>query len=99
MELERELKGELERELKAGTFTGPLKFSLKLPLELPLQLNPLSIQTYCSQLTSQNSKTVKSHLSMTLMRVKLVLNKVKFKRRTWDARENFLLRLRPKTRT
>ncbi len=31
-----------------------------------------SIQTYCSQLTSQNSKTVKSHLSLTLMQVKLV---------------------------
>ena len=30
------------------------------------------IQTYCSQLTSQNTKTVKSHLSLTLMRVKLV---------------------------
>ena len=30
------------------------------------------IQTYCSQLTSQNSKTVKSHLSLTLMQVKLV---------------------------
>ena len=30
------------------------------------------IQTYCSQLTSQNQKTVKSHLSLTLMRVKLV---------------------------
>ena len=32
------------------------------------------IQTYCSQLTSQNTKTVKSHLSLTLMRVKLVLS-------------------------
>ena len=31
------------------------------------------IQTYCSQLTSQNTKTIKSHLSLTLMRVKLVL--------------------------
>ena len=30
------------------------------------------IQTHCSQLTSQNPKTVKSHLSLTLMRVKLV---------------------------
>ncbi len=30
------------------------------------------IQTNCSQLTSQNTKTVKSHLSLTLMRVKLV---------------------------
>ena len=30
------------------------------------------IQTHCSQLTSQNQKTVKSHLSLTLMRVKLV---------------------------
>ena len=30
------------------------------------------IQTHCSQLTSQNTKTVKSHLSLTLMRVKLV---------------------------
>ena len=29
-------------------------------------------QTYCSQLTSQSPKTVKSHLSLTLMRVKLV---------------------------
>ena len=32
------------------------------------------IQTHCSQLTSQNPKTVKSHLSLTLMRVKLVSN-------------------------
>ena len=32
------------------------------------------IQTYCSQLTSQNTKTVQSHLSLTLMRVKLVQN-------------------------
>ena len=32
------------------------------------------IQTNCSQLTSQNPKTVKSHLSLTLMRVKLVSN-------------------------
>ena len=31
------------------------------------------IQTHCSQLTSQNTKTVKSNLSLTLMRVKLVL--------------------------
>ena len=31
------------------------------------------IQTHCSQLTSQNTKTVKSHLSLTLMRVKLVI--------------------------
>ena len=30
------------------------------------------IQTYYSQLASQNQKTVKSHLSLTLMRVKLV---------------------------
>ena len=30
------------------------------------------IQTHCSQLSSQNPKTVKSHLSLTLMRVKLV---------------------------
>ena len=31
------------------------------------------IQTHCSQLTSENTKTVvKSHLSLTLMRVKLV---------------------------
>ena len=30
------------------------------------------IQTHCSQLTSKNPKTVKSHLSLTLMRVKLV---------------------------
>ena len=30
------------------------------------------IQTHCSQLTCQNTKTVKSHLSLTLMRVKLV---------------------------
>ena len=30
------------------------------------------IQTYCSQLTSQNTKSVQSHLSLTLMRVKLV---------------------------
>ena len=30
------------------------------------------IQTHCSQLISQNPKTVKSHLSLTLMRVKLV---------------------------
>ena len=30
------------------------------------------IQTHCSQLTSQNTKTVKSHLSLALMRVKLV---------------------------
>ena len=30
------------------------------------------IQSHCSQLTSQNLKTVKSHLSLTLMRVKLV---------------------------
>ena len=30
------------------------------------------IQTHCSQLTSQRPKTVKSHLSLTLMRVKLV---------------------------
>ena len=30
------------------------------------------IQTHCSQLTSQNPKTVKSHLSLTLMQVKLV---------------------------
>ena len=30
------------------------------------------IQNHCSQLTSQNTKTVKSHLSLTLMRVKLV---------------------------
>ena len=30
------------------------------------------IQTHCSQLTTQNPKTVKSHLSLTLMRVKLV---------------------------
>merc|ERR1712049_37269 len=30
------------------------------------------IQTHCSQLTSQNQKTDKSHLSLTLMRVKLV---------------------------
>ena len=28
------------------------------------------IQTHCSQLTSQNTKTVKSYLSLTLMRVK-----------------------------
>ena len=34
------------------------------------------IQTHCSQLTSQNPKTVKSHLSLTLMRVKLVLSNV-----------------------
>ena len=34
------------------------------------------IQTHCSQLTSQNPKTVKSHLSLTLMRVKLVVNKI-----------------------
>ena len=34
------------------------------------------IQTHCSQLTSQNPKTVKSHLSLTLMRVKLVLSLV-----------------------
>ena len=32
------------------------------------------IQTYCSQLTSKDIKTVKSHLSLTLMRVKLVSN-------------------------
>ena len=32
------------------------------------------IQTHCSQLTSQNPKTVKSHLSLTLMQVKLVSN-------------------------
>ena len=32
------------------------------------------IQTHCSQLTPQNKKTVKSHLSLTLMRVKLVLH-------------------------
>ena len=31
------------------------------------------IHTYCSQLTSQNPKSVKSHLSLTIMRVKLVL--------------------------
>ena len=31
------------------------------------------IQSHCSQLTSQNPKTVKSHLSLTLMRVKLVI--------------------------
>jgi len=30
------------------------------------------IQTHCSQLTSQNTKFVKSNLSLTLMRVKLV---------------------------
>ena len=30
------------------------------------------IKTHYSQLTSQNPKTVKSHLSLTLMRVKLV---------------------------
>ena len=29
------------------------------------------IQSHCSQLTSKNPKTVKSHLSLTLMRVKL----------------------------
>ena len=34
------------------------------------------IQIHCSQLTSQNPKTVKSHLSLTLMRVKLVLHNV-----------------------
>ena len=32
------------------------------------------IQTHCSQVTSQNQKTVKSHLSLTLMRVKLVFS-------------------------
>ncbi len=31
------------------------------------------IQTHCSQLTSQNTKTVQIHLSLTLMRVKLVI--------------------------
>ena len=31
------------------------------------------IQTYCLQLISQNSESVESHLSLTLMRVKLVL--------------------------
>ena len=35
------------------------------------------IQTHCSQLTSQNQKTVKSNLSLTLMRVKLVLTAFK----------------------
>ena len=30
------------------------------------------IQTHCSQLTSQNTKTVKRYLSLTLMRDKLV---------------------------
>ena len=34
------------------------------------------IQTHCSQLTSQNQRTVKSHLSLTLMRVKLVIIKL-----------------------
>ena len=41
------------------------------------------IQTHCSQLTSQNTKTVKSHLSLTLMRVKLVTLGITLNLGTW----------------
>ena len=48
------------------------------------------IQTHCSQLTAQNPKTVKSHLSLTQMRVKLVLEKFALKREAFIKQDEVL---------
>ena len=59
--------------MDSGKFSMSQKWTRVVSAEVKEEYMTLQgIQTYCSQLTSQNSKTVKSHLSLTLMRVKHV---------------------------